>query len=796
MSFLPPSQSLSNARDDFHNFLQDSPGPAHRAQPFTTAGNIPKQIEETASNDSEEELSDPGPLYITQTSTINTGNEKQSDGYKAELRQDATITNVTTTEEEKGMDYEMHYGASQRSVKDVVKEILDDIATHKNLHDWDNKLVVTPFKKLETVIRSHLARCSQEMLNDLLIHSSVEEVLCADGKLQSTPAMQQNGQVNGHFFFSKIGADMATSKGKDPVSPSRGRVICVKECQSHNERAVLLWVHALCIRLQNEDKAYIRNFIERHLNLKSTMATPYHWQPTSAPEIGVEQHQKHYRRVSMSFHLTYLTMSAVDNPAERQIDIDRTPLLSLNHEKPGDNTKNYFLYKASSSTLMTLVIPEESTSREEETQLLKSPQGLWTVLMVNYPRQHFDRELDRHLTPISQFIRGITAALITQRDNAESICDFLRHELQSCDIDGLFDDQHFTKSNTYHRTIQGCSELKDSLDSTFRFMKKLNSGQMKDLRSIVHPQEESGVEHWTREMHEEIFSLRELRAQIEGLNKRAQESRAALHSATAVLEGRTALQQGQRLKVLAYLATLYLPLTAASSIYSMSVLPNSASFASFFVVLAVLLILTLSPNIYRVILCRLQSIRTAAFRASTRKATAPIEPPISPEASASSEDIIPEALIDPLKVTPPSGPRKKKPRLVRYLQALKPHSNMCLPPRHSLNDFKTRFPKLDSFFYLIKWIFCEIPETIAFCYLVPELQFPMDQYNLYKSRGSEFMKRAGWKWHPLAFVRDVIRALLLPLWAIIVIVILVWLMLLVLLRFFLHVTLGSVNVGF
>jgi len=61
---------------------------------------------------------------------------------------------------------------------------------------------------------------------------------------------------------------------------------CVEDCKSHNERAVLLWVHAFCIRLQNEDKAYIRNFIERHLNLKSGMVTPYHWQPASPPEIG------------------------------------------------------------------------------------------------------------------------------------------------------------------------------------------------------------------------------------------------------------------------------------------------------------------------------------------------------------------------------------------------------------------------------------------------------------------------------------------------------------------------------
>ncbi|CAI6338730.1 unnamed protein product [Periconia digitata] len=705
------------------------------------------------------------------------------DLHKAELQQDATITNAATTPERKQeMDYEMHYGLSHRSVKDVLMEILDDIATFKNIHDWDSKLVVTPFKKLETVIRRHVAGCSQEMMNNLLVHSSVEEVFSADGKPESIPAMQEDGQVKSHFFFSKAGENEATSKGKEPVSPSRGRVICVKECRSHIERAVMLWIHALCIRLQNEDKAYIRNFIERHLNLESAMATPYHWQPTSPPEVGAEQHQKHYRRVSLSFHLAYLTMSAVDRPTEQQTDLDRTPILSLYNEMSGNNANNYYLYRASSSTLMTIVIPEESVGREEETQLLKSPQGLWTVLMINYPRRNFDRELEPHLNPISQFTRGITAALVTQRDNAKSICDFLRHELQSCDVDGFLDDEHFTKSNTYHRTIQGCSELKDSLDSTLRFMKKLNDGQLKELRSIVHPQDEPGVQHWTREMHEELFSLRELRAQVEGLSKRAQESRAALHGATALVEARTALQQGQRLKVLAYLATLYLPLTATSSIYSMSVLPNSASFASFFVVFAVLLILTLSPSIYHALLLRLQSIDTTAFRASFQtKITAPAQLPTPPEGPASSPDIVPEALIDPSKVTPPTGPREEKPRLIRYLHALRPHSKGYIPGHLALHDFKDRFPKPKSFYYLIKWLVWEMPQEIAFCYLIPELRFPLDQYHLYRIRGNAVIQSAGWKWHPLAFVRDIIRALLLPLWAIIVVAIFIWLPVLVLL---------------
>lgn len=226
----------------------------------------------------------------------------------------------------------------------------------------------------------------------------------------------------------------------------------------------------------------------------------------------------------MSFHLTYLTMSAGHSHAERQSVLDQSPLLSMHIGRQDKNLENQYLYKTSFSTLLTIVIPEESRNREEEIDLLKSPQGLWTVLMINYPQLDSHKELDTHLTPVSQFIRGMTAAIITQRHNAESIVDFLRLELQSCDSAGLFDDKNFTKSNTYHRTIQACNELKDSLDSTARFMAKLIAGQLKELRSVVHRDEKPGVEHWSRRMQEELFSLKEITAQVEGLNRRAQES--------------------------------------------------------------------------------------------------------------------------------------------------------------------------------------------------------------------------------------------------------------------------------
>jgi hypothetical protein len=54
----------------------------------------------------------------------------------------------------------------------------------------------------------------------------------------------------------------------------------------------------------------------------------------------------------------------------------------------------------SSSVLLTVVLPDESQTHEEETGLLTNPQALWTVLIVNGPTGFaLDAELPEHLSP-------------------------------------------------------------------------------------------------------------------------------------------------------------------------------------------------------------------------------------------------------------------------------------------------------------------------------------------------------------------------------------------------------------
>ena len=210
MAFLP----LLESPDRFLRVPQCSNASSSKAQPSIPKAVVPSQIpEKTPHADSEHgstraEFSCDDPAISAITSYEQ---QPKTDRMTPEPSQESTAAEAATKQDGKRlMDYEMHYEISQRSVKDVVKAILDDFARRKNLHDWDDKIVQTPLKRLEYIVRDYLAKCSQEMLNDLLIHSSVEEVADISGKLESTPVMQQVGQAQSHLFFSKASKSFVT----------------------------------------------------------------------------------------------------------------------------------------------------------------------------------------------------------------------------------------------------------------------------------------------------------------------------------------------------------------------------------------------------------------------------------------------------------------------------------------------------------------------------------------------------------------------------------------------------------
>ncbi|EHK22977.1 uncharacterized protein TRIVIDRAFT_222235 [Trichoderma virens Gv29-8] len=663
---------------------------------------------------------------------------------------------------EPSVDFELHYGLSSRSVRGVLDEILSDMARHTPIHNWDDKLITKPLETLARVVRSYLST-HNFMLNTLLGYTSVEEVLTVSGTNHVRPAMQGANdidQIESHLFFGKRPSNMDSHSTPSPqkygmsscpfgVGPTseddsnllgfgQGRIVYITEQVSHLNRATLLIVYAFCIRLQYEDCGYIGAFIERHLSLRCILKIPYHWQQSSPLELNSSQ-QRCYKRVTISFHITYLKLDS--NEVDDRKDIfDRDSLFPY-LRKPGvENPNGLYLFKASSSILLTLAIPEESESHEEEISLLQCPQALWTVLVINsLQRFASDHSPAQHSTPIAQFIRGITSSLCTQRINAQYIYDALRNELKTCDDGSLFDDEHFTKSTLYHFAIKACDELEASISSSLRFVQKTRDSYVTQLCREAHAHERLGIDHWSQKMEEEISALEDLQAQIHAVGSQAQESRNALSGITAVLEARMALQQGNRMKTLAYLATIYLPLTAASSVYSISVLPESASFASFLIFLAILLLFTTLLGLKLSTLSTLLATIAPVFRKSTLE--------------SSWRDLL------------PALPPWMENYIKLYMSLLDRTSSRGFwdflgessqPPTTALG-----WELLYFLYQLILFAIRILPALLLRYCLVPEILYPRYQWFLFQYRHNRYMTI---KYHPILFIIDIIRFALIPVW--------------------------------
>jgi hypothetical protein len=205
--------------------------------------------------------------------------------------------------------------------------------------------------------------------------------------------------------------------------------------------------------------------------------------------------------------------------------LDRARIFPFQHHKPTTKSGEIFLLKASSSVLLTLCTPEESKSGEEEVVLLQTPRSLWTVLATSCSAQFAsDHQIREYLTPVAQYVRGITSALYTQRINAESIYEHMKKWLKDYYSESIFDDEQFTKSTSYHWAVRTCDELIESITSTLRFIRTRMESPVNKLCREAHISEKLGIEYWSEQMKEEIFALEDLHAQILALRNQVQES--------------------------------------------------------------------------------------------------------------------------------------------------------------------------------------------------------------------------------------------------------------------------------
>jgi hypothetical protein len=101
-------------------------------------------------------------------------------------------------------DFELHYDLSVQSVRVVLIQILEDLLSHRQLHNWDEKLATNPLKALRAIAHCYLSTNYDSSINILLSHANVHEVMMVDGVNKMRPAIQEAGDIYSHLFFSKV----------------------------------------------------------------------------------------------------------------------------------------------------------------------------------------------------------------------------------------------------------------------------------------------------------------------------------------------------------------------------------------------------------------------------------------------------------------------------------------------------------------------------------------------------------------------------------------------------------------
>jgi hypothetical protein len=101
-------------------------------------------------------------------------------------------------------EFELHYDLSCESVSGILDAILGDLSSHKQLHNWDDKLAPTPLKTLTTASRRYLETYNHSNGDILLAQGSVDEIFTKFGNIRRERAMHEAGRHHKHFFFTKV----------------------------------------------------------------------------------------------------------------------------------------------------------------------------------------------------------------------------------------------------------------------------------------------------------------------------------------------------------------------------------------------------------------------------------------------------------------------------------------------------------------------------------------------------------------------------------------------------------------
>ena len=102
------------------------------------------------------------------------------------------------------LDFELHFDISARNVRAVLLQIMEYLSSHKQLHSWDEKLVISPLNTLRATVHRYLTTSFDSSMDILLAHVNVHEVSTVDGVNKAWRVVRESEDIYDHLFFSRV----------------------------------------------------------------------------------------------------------------------------------------------------------------------------------------------------------------------------------------------------------------------------------------------------------------------------------------------------------------------------------------------------------------------------------------------------------------------------------------------------------------------------------------------------------------------------------------------------------------
>ncbi|KAK6525285.1 hypothetical protein TWF694_005430 [Orbilia ellipsospora] len=395
-----------------------------------------------------------------------------------------------------------------------------------------------------------------------------------------------------------------------------GDIVYTKDNIPDGIRAALLLYYVFLVREENEDVTHLRAFIQRHLALQASNGDFTNVSDIS-PLVRSEG-MVVYPRFSFSFHLPYIALEQQSTSKKNHFGPDRDILQVLdsslfrcmqesgkrNEQHPEQNTlgnakgEQPVLYKSISSVLLTLVDPggkkSESADCASLRYLLNKPDTRWTVVVINAPRmmaESLHRDPKEELTPLIQLIKGISAVIYTFKLNLRGALEKLDSAISLASENGFqshqtpshlpSDDVDYSLLQFYHSVIVLTFSLLKFLDTHSNYARSFTKSQLPLILENAHISEGKGIDKGLKNLSLELDELQLLHTQMTQFRNHVRELRDSLIASTSLIESRMVSTQGKNVQVLSALSVVYIPVSVVSGLYSIQVLPESATLGSF-----------------------------------------------------------------------------------------------------------------------------------------------------------------------------------------------------------------------